>query len=250
MPDFLKRNSINLGDTIELMKQIESNSIDLIFADLPYGTTNCKWDKSINLSELWKQYYRIKKDKHTAILLFAQLPFDKILGVSNLKHLRYEWILEKTAATGHYNSKRMPMKAHENLLVFYEKLPYYIPIKTTGHKPVNSFTKYIETQNKGDIYNKCTAQVSGGGNTDRFPRDVISFAWDKQTSKLNSTQKPLALCEYFIKTYTKEGWQILDNTCGSGTVGLACKNLNRDFILIDNDPDMIEKSTERIYSGL
>lgn len=250
MPEYLQRNTINLGDTIDLMKRIESASIDLIFADLPYGTTNCAWDSPINLKELWIQYYRIKKNTHTPIVLFAQQPFNITLGASNLKDLRYEWIWEKTSATGHYNAKKMPMKAHENILVFYESLPYYSPQKTFGHKPVNKFTKYISTQNKTDLYNKATAEVSGGGNTDRYPRDILVYPSEKQKSKLHRTQKPVPLCEYFIKTYSKEGWLVLDNTCGSGPVGEACQNLNRDFILIDNDSESIIKAKERIsYNG-
>ena len=166
-------------DCLEGMKMIPDKSIDMIFTDLPYGTTNCKWDSAIPLNLLWEQYERVIKDDG-AILLFAQTPFDKVLGASNLKLLRYEWIWEKTAATGHLNAKKMPLKAHENILVFYKKLPTYNPQKTTGHKPVNSFTKYIDTQNKGEIYNKVNKEIVGGGATDRYPRSVLKYASDKQ----------------------------------------------------------------------
>ena len=134
------------GDCLEVMKSIPNKSIDLILCDLPYGITKCKWDTPIDLFAMWNQYNRIIKD-NAPILLFAQTPFDKVLGSSNLSMLKYEWIWEKTQATGHLNAKKMPMKAHENILVFYKKLPIYNPQKTTGHKPIHSYTKYIKTQN-------------------------------------------------------------------------------------------------------
>ncbi len=128
----MQLNKTYLGDCLELMKQIPDKSIDMILCDLPYGTTNCSWDSLIDLEKLWVQYLRITKENST-ILLFAQTPFDKILGVSNIKMLKYEWVWEKTQATGHLNAKKMPMKAHENILVFYKKLPTYNPQKTDGH---------------------------------------------------------------------------------------------------------------------
>lgn len=217
----------------------------MILADLPYGTTNCKWDIPINLNSLWESYNRIIKD-NGAIVLFAQTPFDKILGASNIKMLRYEWIWEKTEATGHYNATKMPMKAHENILVFYKKLPTYNPQKTTGHKPINSYTKYLSTQNKGEIYNNATKEIIGGGGTDRYPRSVLKYATNKQKNNLHPTQKPLELCEYLIKTYTNEGDLVLDNVAGSGTTGEACENTNRNYILIENDEKNIAIIKNRI----
>lgn len=242
------RNTIHKGDCLELMpKLIKDKSIDMIFCDLPYGTTKCKWDSVIDLPKLWSEYERVIKD-NGAILLFAQTPFDKILGASNLKLLRYEWIWEKTQATGHLNAKKMPMKAHENILVFYKKLPIYNPQKTFGHKPINSYTKYIKTQNNTEIYGEMKREISGGGETDRYPRSVITFASDKQKSKLHPTQKPLSLIEYMIKTYTNEGDLILDNTAGSGTTGLGAKNLKRDYIMIEQDPDIYEIACKRLLT--
>ena len=241
----MKINSVNNGCCLELMKQIEDKSIDMIFADLPYGTTKCKWDSVIDLKLLWEQYERIIKDDGV-IILTAQTPFDKILGASNLKLLRYEWIWEKTQATGHLNAKKMPMKAHENVLIFYKKLPYYNPQKTFGHKPINKYTKYIETQNNTELYGKMNKQISGGGETDRFPRSVIVFPSDKQTSYLHPTQKPLPMVEYFIKTYSKEGDLILDNVAGSGTTAIACINTNRNYILIEKEKQYIDIINKRI----
>ena len=134
-------NKVIHGDCLEVMKSISDASIDMIFADLPYGTTKCKWDSIIDLKLLWEQYERIIKD-NGAIVLTAQTPFDKVLGASNLKLLRYEWIWQKTHPTGHLNAKKMPMKAHENVLVFYKNLPTYIPNKTQGHKRKVSSKKH------------------------------------------------------------------------------------------------------------
>ena len=222
------------GDCLELMKEIPDKSIDMILCDLPYGTTKCKWDIQIPLNLLWKQYERVIKD-NGAILLFAQTPFDKVLGCSNLKLLRYEWIWEKTHATGHLDAKKMPMKAPEYILVFYKKVPTYNPQKTTGHKPINSYTKYISTQNKTELYGCLKKQISGGGETDRYPRSVVTFASDKQTCYLHPTQKPVALLEYLIRTYTNEGEVVLDNCMGSGSTGVACLNTNRNFIGMELD---------------
>lgn len=235
------------GDCLELMKNIPDRSVDFIFADLPYGTTNCVWDSVIDLDLLWKQYKRVRKN-NTAIVLFAQTPFDKVLGMSNISELRYEWIWEKTQATGHLNAKKMPMKAHENLLVFYKNLPTYNPQKTYGHRPTNSYTKYVETQNNTEIYNRMSLEISGGGNTDRYPRSVQVFSSDKQKSKLHSTQKPLALCEYIVKTYTNEGDTVLDNTCGSGTTLVACQTTNRKGIGIEKDEKIYRVARNRVFS--
>ena len=221
--------SLFQGDCLELMKDIPSGSIDMILCDLPYGTTRCKWDTVIPFEPLWEQYERIIKD-NGAILLFAQTPFDKVLGTSNLKLLRYEWIWEKTSASNHFNCNRMPMKAHENILVFYKHLPTYNPQKTQNHSPTHNYTKYITTQNNSEIYGKATEEVSGGGNTDRYPRSVQIFSSDKQQSTLHPTQKPVKLLEYLIKTYTDEGEIVLDNCMGSGSTGVACINTNRNFI--------------------
>lgn len=198
------------------------------------------------MEELWEQYNRIIKD-NGAILLFAQTPFDKVLGCSNLKMLKYEWIWEKTTATGHLNSKKMPMKAHENILVFYKKLPTYNPQKTTGHTKVHSYTKH---QDDGSNYGKTKIGISGGGSTERFPRDVQIFKSDKQKVSLHPTQKPVALLEYLIKTYTNENELILDNCMGSGSTGVATINTNRRFIGIEKDENYFEIARNRIEEHL
>ena len=224
------------------MKAIPDNTVDLICCDLPYGTTRCKWDTQIDLTLLWEQYNRVTKDT-SAILLFAQTPFDKVLGVSNLEMLRYEIVWEKPAATGHLNAKKMPMKAHENILVFYKKLPTFNPQKTTGHSPVNSYTKH---QGDGECYGQTKIGVSGGGSTERYPRSVQVFSSDKQLLNLHPTQKPLALVEWLVKTYSNEGDLIMDNCMGSGTTGAACLNLNRRFVGMELDETYFNISRTRI----
>ena len=231
-----------MGDCLERMKEIPDGSVDAAISDLPFGTTRCKWDSIVPLEPMWRQLERIIKPDG-AIVLFGQTPFDKVLGASNLKMLRYEWIWEKTAATGHLNAKKMPMKAHENILVFYKKLPTYNPQKTQGHKPVNSYTKQDNAD--GECYGD-TISVSGGGNTDRYPRSIQVFSSDKQKSKLHPTQKPVALMEYLIKTYTNESETVLDFCLGSGTTGVAAKNLNRKFIGIEMDETYFKIAQDRI----
>ena len=236
-------NRTYLGDCLELMpKHIEDKSIDMIFCDLPYGTTRNKWDSIIDLPNLWSEYERVIKD-NGAIVLFAQTPFDKVLGASNLKLLRYEWIWEKDRASGHLNAKKMPMKAHENILVFYKKLPTYKPQKTTGHKPSNTSGRRLkETTNYGKF-----EQIISGGQTTRYPRSVQKVnVVNSQHGIIYPTQKPLSLIEYMIKTYTNEGDLILDNTCGSGTTGLGAKNLNRNYIMMEQDPKYFEIAKARI----
>jgi len=234
---------INLmqGDCLERMKEIDSGSVDMILADQPYGTTACKWDSVIDLPLMWEQLKRVIKP-NGAIALMAQTPFDKVLGCSNLNMLKYEWVWEKTAATGHLNAKKMPMKAHENILIFYSKLPTYNPQKTTGHKPVNSYTK---RNGDGECYGS-TIEVSGGGAVDRYPRSLQVFKSDKQKNKLHPTQKPVALMEYLIKTYTNEGDTVLDFTMGSGTTGVAAKNFDRKFIGIEMDEGYFDIAKTRI----
>jgi len=232
-----------LGDCLERMKEIPDCSIDMIFTDPPYGTTMCKWDSLIDLDLMWPQLKRIIKP-NGVIVLMAQTPFDKVLGASNLSMLRYEWIYEKPAASGFFNAKKMPLKAHENVLVFYSKLPTYNPQITYGHERVK--TKRVGI--KSECYGK-TFEKTNYDSTSRYPRSVQKFSSDKQKCNLHPTQKPVALMEYLIKTYTNEGDSVLDFTMGSGTTGVAAKNLNRDFIGIEMDEGYFNLAKERIDSA-
>lgn len=241
----MKNPTLLHGDCLTEMDKIPDQSVDMVLVDLPFGTTNCKWDTVIDLEKLWEQYKRITKP-NSPIVLFAQTPFDKVLGSSNLKMLRYEWIWEKTTSTGHLNAKKMPMKAHENILVFYDKLPTYNPQMTTGHQPVNSYTKH---QSDGEIYGKTKQGISGGGSTERYPRSVQVFPTDKQKSSLHPTQKPVALLEYLILTYTNKGDTVLDNTMGSGSTGCAALNTGRNFIGIELEDKYFSIAKERIETA-
>lgn len=245
----LEENMSYLGDCIDLMSLIPDKSIDMILCDLPYGTTKCSWDSIIPLDKLWEHYKRIIKDR-CPIILFAQSPFDKILGSSNIKWLKYEWIWEKTQATGFLNAKKMPLKAHENILVFYNKSPKFYPQKTQGHTPIHSYTKRKEIQNKTEVYGKVNKTISGGGETDRYPRSILKFKSDKQKNKLNGnihpTQKPIALCEYLIKSYTDKGDLVLDNCAGSFTTSVACVNLDRKYIGIEKEEKYFNIGIRRI----
>jgi site-specific DNA-methyltransferase (adenine-specific) len=229
---------LRLGDCLEVMKYIPDKSVDAIICDLPYGTTRNKWDSVINLDALWMQYKRICKG---AIVLTAQTPFDKVLGVSNLKMLKYEWIWKKESGTGFLNAKKAPLKDHENVLVFYEKQPTYNPQMRTGFKP------YICKQGHvGSNYGKVNPENITQSNGDRYPLTIIEFKRDK--NKIHPTQKPVALMEYLVKTYTNQGDTVLDNCMGSGTTGVACKNLGRYFIGIEQDAKYFEIAKSRIYA--
>tara|TARA_R110000772_G_scaffold43995_2_gene101243 strand:- start:1706 stop:2470 length:765 start_codon:yes stop_codon:yes gene_type:complete len=240
----IPNNSVINADCLSVMKYIDDESIDMILCDLPYGTTRCRWDTIIDLDKLWEEYKRIIKP-NGAIALFAQTPFDKVLGLSNIEMLKYEWIWEKTQATGHLMAKKRPMKAHENILIFYKKQCTYNPQKTQGHKRKVSTAHHKRNTSTGDIYGK-SDNFSDYDSTERYPRSVLEFASDKQKLNLHSTQKPLALCEYFIKTYSNENDIILDNTAGSGTTGLAAKNLNRNYIMIEKDEEIYEICCNRV----
>lgn len=214
-----------IGNCLDLLPTIESNSIDMILTDLPYASTHNKWDSPISLKPLWFEYKRIIKD-HGVIALTAQTPFDKILGCSNLEMLRYEWIWQKTNPTGFLNAHRMPLKAHENVLIFYKKLPIYNPQMTEG-KPYKYQKDSLLSDNYQDEFSKTDLIVNDGT---RMPISVLVF---KKDIGIHSTQKPVALFEYLIKTYTKPGDIVHDSCLGAGTTIEACLNLNRNCIGFD-----------------
>lgn len=227
------------GDCLELLKDIPDGSVDLILTDLPYGTTQNKWDSVISLDELWQQYERVIKDSG-AIALTAQTPFDKVLGCSNLKLLRYEWIWQKTQGTGHLNAKKMPMKNHENVLIFYKRLPTYNP-QTTEGKP------YTQKSGRGSSNYNQQERVITENSGYRYPLTVQCFKSDKG---LHPTQKPVALLEYLIKTYTNDNDVVLDSCMGSGSTGVAAVNTNRKFIGIELDPDYFAIAEQRINDAM
>lgn len=240
----LEKNKIYNMDCIEGMKEISDESIDFIFCDLPYGVTNNDWDSIIPLDELWEQYNRIIKN-NGAIALTAVQPFTSILVASNYKMFRYEWIWKKNKFTGFLNAKKMPLKQHESVLIFYKKLPDYNPQKTTGHKPVNSFTKHTSD---GTNYGKTKKGIKGGGQTDRYPTSILEIPVinNDNKEKFHPTQKPVELVEYFIKTYTNEGDTVLDNCMGSASTAIASIKTNRHFIGFETNQEYYIKASERI----
>lgn len=236
MTDTNQASEVLQGDCLELMKDIPDGSVDMILADLPYGTTACKWDTIIPFEPLWEQYKRIIKP-NGAIVLTASQPFTSALVMSNPKMFRYDLKWIKKAGTGFYNAKRMPLRAHEDILIFYKELPLYNPQKTPG-KP------YVQKRGSAsDVYRgkDLSVTVSDGA---RYPLSWTEFKRDKE--KTHPTQKPVALFEYLIKTYTNEGDLVLDNVAGSGTTGVACQNLNRNFILMEQEPEYVEIIKQRL----
>lgn len=216
----------------DTMPTLKDNSVQMIFADFPFNMTMAKWDTPVNLELFWQEAWRILKEDGVVICK-AQVPFNIILGNSQLKHLKYEWIWEKTSATGSFNSKKAPLKASENLMVFYKRPPKYNPQMTTGHSPVNSFTKKKSVADKCELYGKNTKDIVGGGSTERYLRNVLKFASDKQKLAIHPTQTPKALTDYFVKTYTDIGDVILDPCRGSNTMGVSCDDLDRNYIGIE-----------------
>lgn len=233
----MKLNTIYCADCLDLMREIPDGSIDMILCDLPYGTTSNKWDTIIPLEPLWKEYARIIKD-NGAIVLTSQPPFDKILGSSNIKLFKYEWVWIKNIATGHLNSKKMPLKQHENILIFYKHLPIYNP-QDIIKKNIPTIRKGRDNGTNYGISNKDAIQ-----KYENYPKDIIHFNMD--SVKLHPTQKPVALFEYLIKTYTCEGDVVLDNCIGSGTTAVACINTKRNFIGIEKDTDYFNIAQKRI----
>jgi site-specific DNA-methyltransferase (adenine-specific) len=238
---------INLmqGDCLELMKDIPDKSIDMILCDLPYGTTMNKWDSVIDFDELWTAYKRIIKN-NGAIVLFGQGLFTAELACSNKEMFRYRLVWEKTKAGGFLNARRMPLQAHEDISVFYKKLPTYNPQMEAG-KP---YVKRAVTNGDGGCYGKFdrVGQTNINNGT-RFPRSVLRFSNDNHNS-IHKTQKPVQLLEYLIRTYTNEGETVLDNCMGSGSTGVACVNLNRNFIGIELDEGYFNIAKKRIEEAV
>ena len=233
------KNAVIQGDCLEIMPKIADKSIDMILCDLPYGTTACKWDTIIPFEPLWEQYKRIIKD-NGAIVLTASQPFTSALVMSNIKMFKYEWIWEKTRGSGYLNSKHRPLLTHENICVFYKDKPTYNPQMTKG-KPYEK--GYVE---KGsELYGKIKSYHNANPSGDRFPRTSLKFS-NQRKGNVHPTQKPVALFEYLIKTYTNEGNLVLDNCAGSFTTAVACNNLKRNWICIEKEANYCDIGRKRI----
>ncbi len=237
---------INLmhGDCLLEMGKIENKSVDMILCDLPYGTTACKWDVIIPFDTLWKHYERIIKD-NGAILLFGTEPFSSFLRISNIKLFRYDFIWKKERGVNFLFANKQPMKVHETISVFYKKQPTYNPQKTIG-KVRNRRGKGESSLDFYEALGSTVQRVHGNISDLKFPITVQEFSSISRGLNEHPTQKPVDLLEYFIKTYTNEGETILDNCMGSGSTGVACFNLNRNFIGIENNIDYYWIAKKRI----
>lgn len=241
--------SLLFGDCLERMKEIPSGSVDLILADPPYGTTKNKWDSTIDLDLMWSEIKRIRKN-NAITLLFAQTPFDKVLGVSNLSELKYEWIWKKSRPTGRLNSKFAPMKEHENILIFSNGSACFVknkenasPYYPQGLKPCFKINKRTKgTGNYDERNDKCENMAY----FENYPKSILPFGVEVG---LHPTQKPVALLEYLIKTYTNENEVVLDFTAGSFSTGVASLNTNRKFLGIEMDEKYFNIGVNRILGN-
>lgn len=236
---------LHCGDCLEIMKDIKSNSVDLILADLPYGTTKRnKWDIVIPFESLWERYERIIKD-NGVIALFGDEPFASKLRLSNEKLYRYDWVWIKSNPTGFLNAKKMPLKNTETISIFYKKLPLYNPQMRSG-KP------YVRKEGTTSLnYGKADNNTITINHGTRYPLKTINFKSSFHSSKTftHPTQKPVDLLEYIIKTYTNEGMTVLDNVMGSGSTGVAAINLKRNFIGIEKEPKFYQFAEQRIMKA-
>ena len=229
------------GDCLEVMDKLIADGIkvDAVITDPPYGTTACKWDNVIPFDKMWERLKKIRKD-NAAIVLFSKEPFSSGLRLSNKNEYRYDWIWIKNRGTNFLNCKKMPLFGYENVCVFYRNLPFYAPQMRTG-KPYKA-KQGKQTGVFGTNNNKTIYTVNCG---ERYPLNILNFK-SQNGQNVHPTQKPVELLEYLIKTYTNEGDTVLDFTMGSGTTGVACKKLNRNFIGIELDKKYFDIAEKRI----
>ena len=239
------------GDCLELMKGIPDKSVDMILCDLPYGTTACKWDTIIPFEPLWEQYNRVIKD-NGAICLFGSEPFSSLLRTSNLKHYKYDWVWRKPRGTGHLNAKKQPLRDTENISVFYKKQCMYNPQYSSGtpYSALKGGRISRVSESGKTTYGKFMngAEYRNDNNGFRYPKQIIEFGVVERGT-VHPTQKPIALLEYLIRTYTDDCETVLDNCMGSGSTGVACVQTGRDFIGIELDDNYFEIAQKRIYEA-
>ena len=241
----IKNGRFYLGDCLEVMKEIPDGVVDMLLVDLPYGTTNNKWDSVIPFDAMWVELNRIIKPKG-AIVLFSTEPFSSALRMSNIKQYKYDWVWIKNISTNFLHAKRQPLRNTENIHIFYKKCGKYYPIKSTGHTPTQS----AKGCSNGVLYHGKNTRNYSGGETTRYPKTTIEFDVVDLKNRLHPTQKPVALLEYLIKTYTNEGETVLDFTFGSCSTGVACLNTNRRFIGIEMNEEYFDIAKDRIEKAL
>ncbi len=230
------------GDALTTLRQMHDASVDLVLCDVPYGQTQNKWDKIIPIQPMFAELHRVAKPS-AAIVLMAAQPFASQLVCSNLENFRYDLIWHKNKPTGFLNANRQPLRAHEHLLVFYRSAPIYNPQKTVGHEPGHRATRARKSSNYG-AYDS----TDYGGATERHPLSIVPIPIinNDDPEKVHPTQKPVELMEFVIKSYTNENQIVLDFAAGSGTTGVACKNLNRHCVLIELNPDYVKLIEQRL----
>lgn len=235
-------NKIRLfhGDCLDLLSQIEDNSVDMVLCDMPYGTTACPWDSLIDLDQLWPHYNRVGKE-NCAFVFTGSQPFTTTLIASNISNFGYEMIWEKPQGTNPTNVNIRPLKSHENILVFYRKLPTYNPQMEQG-SPYKGFQSQKSTI--GEVYGSIKSVHRDNPEGTRYPKTVLRY---KQEKGLHPTQKPVGLMEYLIKTFSNEGETVLDNAMGSGTTGVACINTNRRFIGMEKEKEYFDIASKRLH---
>lgn len=240
------------GDCLELMKGIPDGSIDMILCDLPYGTTQCKWDSIIPFEPLWEQYKRVTKE-NGAVVLFGSEPFTSLLICSSLSMFKYNWYWRKPKGTGFLNAKKQPLRDVETISVFYRKQCAYNPQFTSGIPfSAAKVGRKQKVKEKGVTpYGRFMSGVDFCNDNDgfRYPKQLLEFGYAERGA-IHPTQKPVPLLEYLIKTYTNEGDTVLDNCMGSGSTGVACVNTNRDFIGIELDADYFQIAKNRIEQAM
>ena len=238
------------GDCLEVMKTIESGSIDAIITDPPYGTTACKWDSVIDFELMWEQLNRVIKP-NGAIVLFGSEPFSSALRMSNIKNYKYDWIWDKVQGSGMTISKIQPMKSHEIISIFSNGKTKYNPIMVKREKELNTKNwKMSKLNSDNGNFSSKSVKETQKIYKEKYPTTILQYHKSAKecnnTKRKHPTQKPVALMEYLIKTYTNEGETVLDFTMGSGTTGVACKNTNRNFIGIEQDENYFNIAEKRI----
>lgn len=243
----MQTNQLIWGDCLEVMDDIPDDSIDMILVDPPFGITVSKWDVVIPYAEFWKQHNRVIKERGAIVIIAAQ-PFASELIVSNKKHFKYDLIWMKNKSTGYLNAKKMPLRQHELILVFYKKTPTYNPQKTYGHKPVNSYTK---KPRRDSIYRETKYANVGGGQTDRYPTSIQKFdvVNNDDPERKHVNQKPLEMLRWLIRTYTNPCDVVLDSCMGSGSTCVAALQEARQFIGIELDYAAYQGAVGRIKKG-
>lgn len=230
------------GDCLSLLPSLPDSSIDMVLADPPYGITQCKWDSVIDLAAMWRELERVCKP-NAAIVMTAAQPLTAQLVCSNIGMFKYEIIWEKGNATGFLNAKKQPLRAHESVLVFYRQQPTYNPQMTSGHARKTSKRKTVNSE----CYGKALS-LTEYDSTERYPRSVQFFSSDKQRGSYHATQKPVALMEWLIRSFSNQGDVVLDFCMGSGTTGVACINTDREFIGMEMDGEIFQVATSRIVA--